>query len=225
MRYEFNPINGDSENNVDNLQHAATICAHDVPMMEGTPYTVQTGDGIKRSRVIFHFKAAAPNGLTPREIIERTKSPVWLKENPNHSIAVCKRAFDAFYLIKGFIKGTRVISEGINTVQMGNTRFAAVMVAMGHFMTQTRHGEKYVWHFPESAGIDSDLLHMPDLYDRQPSLPISFAKAAIMGHAEMLNLLKSPTHYNIQHKGRTAIIGRHAPQNQINIIDKLLYRK
>ena len=213
---------------VSNLQIAATVYAFDVPLHNERPYDVQKGDGIKgdESRIIFHFSQGDGAGNSPKEVIKRYKDETWLASNPDHPLAVCKRAFDEHAKLK---KALRLGSFPTHTgpaCRVTNTRMAAVLKAMGHKLHGWQRNDVVTtWCFDEAAATDALLYARDDLYTYLPDSSISYAKGAILGHEKMIALSKGVTTARVTHRGRVAYIGKDMPKHEIDILDKLLHRK
>jgi len=225
--FKVAPIFGDSQD-VDNLQLAAIIYAMDVPLKQQNGWTVQAGQGIKGNRVTFHFHQTDPAGYKPKQIADWYHNPEFLAKNPIHPVSVCVTAFSKwheFAMIAKREKYCGFFNGSADTVRITNTRKAAVIAAMGNPMMGIRwSGPCCIFHFPASASVD-DLLYERDVYKEIPKHNLAYAKAALLGHEEMLNLAGNVSFARVEHKGRIAIIGKDASQRGIDTLDHLLHRK
>lgn len=226
--FKVAPIFGESHD-VDNLQLAATIYALDVPLHKDNGWTVQAGQGIKGSRVTFHFSQTDPAGYKPKQIAELYQDRRFKEENPNHPISVCSRAFSKWHEFSSIAKREKPCSffnGSSDTVRITNTRKAAVIAAMGHPMMGIRwSGPCCIFHFPASASVDEAIYEREGIYKEIPTHNLAYAKAALLSHEEMLHLAGNVSFARVEHKGKIAIIGKDVVQRGIDTIDRLLHRK
>ena len=139
---------------ISNLQVAAVVYAFDVPLHPERPYDVQAGDGISGSRVMWHFVQDA-GGESPREIAKKYLNDDWHKMNPDHPLAVCKRAFDEFAKLKQYLKVGGPSPYVGPACRITNTRQAAVLLALGHKMLGwQRNALVTTWCFHEAAAAE-----------------------------------------------------------------------
>jgi hypothetical protein len=209
-----------------NTRLAATICALDVPLQEGNECSVTVGDGIQGSRVTWHFQATG-GGYSSNDIVNKWHDRRWQDENHNHPIALIRRAFGALSDLNEAILSRRGYvnhhGPGLGTPV---TRKAAILLALGHPILGWKwSGDVCFWRFAQAAAEDALLLDDPALYDRLPTAPISYARAALFGHEAMVEVARQVTGYRVQHKGRIAIVSKEIPKQQLDQIEKLLYRR
>jgi hypothetical protein len=226
-RFGVSNISGESAD-ISNLQIAATVYAFDVPLHKERPYDVQKGDGIRGngSRIIFHFNQKDGAGNSPKEIAKLYFDENWLAQNPKNPLAICRRAFDEHAKLKQMLRGGNGENYTGPACRITNTRKAAVMKALGHpLLGWVRNEVVTTWCFPQAADTDAILYDRDDLYTYLPDSAISYAKGAILGHEKMIALSKQVTTARVTHRGKTAYIGRDMPKHEIDVIDKLLYRK
>jgi hypothetical protein len=215
-----------TENHTDNARLAATIYAFDVPLDPSQPWSVISGDGIKGTRVVWHF-APRRDGNQPSEIAKRWYDGAWQAKNYDNPLTVCRRTFDEYSRMVAAIKAGRGYPSIPHArVTIHTTRIAAALVALGHQLDGW-HASDYgtAWKFHEAAANDAALLERDDLYEKLPDSPISYARGAILGHAFMVDHIKSVTTTRHEHRGRVALIGRNCPDSHILTLEKLLYRK
>lgn len=219
-------VTGETQD-VDNLQIAATIYAFDVPLHKDNPYDVQAGDGIKGTKVIWHFAQTDAAGNSPKEIAAKFFDDVWIAANPQHPLSVCKHAFDWLADLKHMMKTGKGVSMYYGpSCRITNTRKAAVMLALGHKLLGWQRNEVVTtWCFHETTAADAALYDDEKLYEKLPDAPISYAKGAILGHLAMIDASKSVQHAVVQHRGRTAIIGKDMPKQSLDTLEKILFRK
>ena len=223
-RFAVSNIAGESAD-ISNLQIAAVVYAFDVPLHKERPYDVQAGDGIKGTRVIFHFDQQA-GGNSPKEIASKYFDDVWLASNPSHPLAVCRWAFDEHAALKQMLRNGGLDQYTGPACRITNTRKAAVLKALGHkLLGWQRNAVVTTWCFHEAAAADAALYDSPDLYQKLPDEPISYARGAILGHEQMIALSKQIQTARVEHRGRVAHIGKDIPQKDQDSIEKLLFRK
>jgi len=215
-----------SSANISNLQVAAVIYAFDVPLHKSRPYDIQAGDGIKGNVVIWHFDQQDLAGNSPKQIAAKYLDDQWIALNPSNPLAVCRRAFDEFAKLKRYLNTGGIKTHTGAACRVTNTRKAAVLLALGHpLLGWQRNAQVTTWCFHEAAAADAALYDSPDLYETLPDAAISYAKGAILGHEQMVALAKQATTARVQHKGRTALIGRDIDKSKQDTIEKLLFRK
>ena len=211
---------------ISNLQVAAVIYAFDVPLHHERPYDVQTGDGIKGSRIMFHFDQSDAGGNSPKLIASRYLDDKWLASNTGSPLATCKRAFDEFAKLKQYLRVGGLSTHTGAACRITNTRKAAVLLALGHPLHGwQRNAQVTTWCFHEAAATDAAIYDDPQLYDKLPDAPISYAKGAMLGHEQMVTLSKRATTARVEHRGRVAMIGRDIEKTKQDTIEKLLFRK
>lgn len=211
---------------VSNIQLAATIVAFDVPLHPSNPFSTQAGDGLISSRVTWHFSGASPLGDTAANIGERWSNEQWIAQNPNHPLAICRATFGWMATLMDGIKSGQGFSfyHGA-AVRITNTRKAAVMAALGHRLLGWQRNDRVTtWCFHEAAASDAALFD-GDIYTNLPTAAISYAKGAILGHEMMVKAVKDIQFARVEHRGRTAIIGKDISQNKLDQLEKILYRK
>mgnify|MGYP003624707504 len=228
-RLQIQTIDGLSSD-IQSTPLASTIYAFDVKLAKENPYSTQAGDGIpgRNLRVTWHFQSE-PGGSSPKVIAQRWHDQAWLANNPDDPLTLCKKAFDAFFHMKTCIRERRGFDAFDITqpsCRVENTRIAACLVGMGHPVIGwhwTDFGA--AWHFDQTAATDAALLHDEHLIGKLPNTTISYVKGAIFGHAAMLGVVKEIQSTRIEHKGRTAIIGKHIPKAKLDSLEKILFRK
>lgn len=206
---------------------ASTIYAFDVPLHEQNPFTTSAGDGLKGTRVVWHFHQTDPAGNSPKEIHQKWNDGFWIEANPTHPLAICKNAFERNeWMVRQTKMGMPSMQETHIGLHEPNTRKAAVLNALGHPLKGYIRGDRWItWVFDEAAATDAALYDDPRLYERFPDAAISYAKAAILGHVAMITAIKNIQFARVEHRGRTALIGRDMPKDKLDQLEKLLYRK
>jgi hypothetical protein len=209
-----------------NIQLAATIFAFDVQLHPDNPFSTQAGDGLIAPRVTWHFSGASPLGDTAANIGERWANDQWIALNPKHPLAICRATFRWMATFMDAIKSGQGFSFHHGAaVRITNTRKAAVMAALGHpVMGWQRNDKVTTWCFHEAAASDAALFD-GDIYTHLPTASISYAKGAILGHEMMVKAVKDIQFARVNHKGRTAIIGKDISQKKLDQLEKILYRK
>lgn len=217
----------DAQASTDITQLAATIYALDVPLHPDNPWTTSAGDGLRKPRVVWNFDQRDPAGNAPGEIMQRWSDTKWLDANPDNPLAVCKRTFDLFFKFKRMIEtGGGPGNYHGAACDVTNTRKAAVLAALGHPLIGWRNMPVMTtWRFHQAAAADAALYDDRALYERLPGAAIAYAKAAILGHAEMVNRIKQIQFARVEHSGRVAMIGRDLGGEKLNQLEKILYRK
>jgi len=223
--FEIQAVDG-LATDIENPRLAATIVAFDVPLYPENPYSTQFGDGLVSTRVTWHFKGASPLGLTAQIIAERWHDEAWMAANPKDPLAICRSAFgwmDHFQLAMKSNSGFSYCPGAATRIT--NTRKAAVMAAIGNQVIGWQRNDRVTtWCFHEATATDAALFD-GDIYALLPTAPISYAKGAILGHEMMVKAIKDIQFARVQHKGRTAIIGKDIPQSKLDQLEKILYRK
>jgi hypothetical protein len=204
------------------LPLAATIFAHDVPLHAPQPYSVESGDGIRGKKIIFHFAGSAADSIKRKWF-----DPGYLAANPTDSVAVCLDSFSYLETLRHYCKTEIGVKRAAVQLQTATTniRIASILARLGHEPFAYHGGDFIVWCFNPSAAADLALLEDPNLYDMMPTAPIAYAKAALFSHMAMLELVNKTTHYRIRHKGREAVIGANLPKDQLAVMEKLINRK
>lgn len=214
---------------ISSLQLAATIFAMDVPLCKNNGWTVQAGDGIKGNRVTFHFTKGNNQLYSASSISDSWNDPKFIAENANHPVSVCKRAFDFLYDFTKIAKRSKpgnLFHGKTDSIKVTNTRKAAALAAMKNPMMGIRwSGPCCIFHFPMSAKVDFDLYDRETLYSELPTHALSYVKAALLSHEAMLKLSEDAEFARVNHRKKTAIIGKEVSKEKLNIIDKLLYQK
>ena len=225
-RFQVTTIDSASSE-VSNPQLAATIYAFDVPLRPENPFTTSAGDGLRAVRVIWNFHQPDPAGNAPEVIVQRWNDKVWLDRNPADPLTICRRAFENFGMLKEMIEHGRGLAYHSGPcAAVTNTRMAAVLLALGHpLLGWRRNPQVTTWCFHQAAAADAALYHDQRLYERLPDAAISYAKAAILGHEAMVAAIKDIQFARVQHKGRTAMIGRDMPADKLSKLEQILYRK
>jgi hypothetical protein len=225
-RYSLSVIDGQT-GDVDNLPCAATIYAMDVPLHPANPYSTQAGDGIKGVRVIWHFHQPDLAGNSPQKIARLFHDTVFQQRNPNDPVTVCANAFREFSTLKQMIHHGRGLQAHYGPAcRVTNTRKAAVLIALGHpLLGWIRNPQVTTWCFHEAAAADAALYDDPTLYSKLPDAPISYARGALLGHEAMVDVAKKAQFARVTHRGRSALIGKDISKEDLNTLEKLLYRK
>jgi hypothetical protein len=215
-----------TDDHTENARLAATIYAFDVPLDPVQPWSVITGDGIKGSRVVWHFRPE-PDGNQPGEIAKRWNDGAWLANNPENPLAIIREAFEIYAKMTNCIRLGRGFSHfGGMATTIHTTRIAAILAALGHPVLGWVRGDRgTAWKLHPAAAADAALIEREDLYTTLPDEAISYAKGALLGHAYMVDVIKKATTTQHMHRGRIALIGRNCPDANILTLEKLLYRK
>jgi len=212
--------------NVENIRLAATIVAFDVPLYPENPFSTQAGDGLTAPRVTWHFKGPSPYGHTASSIATRWNDEAWMAANGKDPLAICRSTFAWMDSLHHAIKTNSGFSfYGGPAIRITNTRKAAVLAALDHpIIGWQRNDMVTTWCFHEAAATDAVLFDR-NIYAELPTAAISYAKGAILGHQMMIAAIKDIQFARVQHKGRTAIIGKDISQSKLDQLEKILYRK
>jgi len=215
-----------TENHTDNARLAATIYAFDVPLDPIKGWSVITGDGIKGTRVIWHF-APRPDGNQPGEIAKKWHDARWIFENKTNALSVTRRAFDEYSKMVQITKarsGFPIVKHA--SVTIFTTRIAAVLVALGHELIGCDHTDYgTAWKFKQCAAADASLIERGDLLEKLPDAAISYARGAILGHAVMVDKIKDITDTQHIKRNRIALIGKNCPDKCVLTLEQLFNRK
>jgi len=213
-----------------NTQLAATIYAFDVPFNEANPYETATGDGISGVRVTWHFEQDSPSGNSPDAIIKRWLDDTWLAANPSHPLAQCK---SAFRWLKDMVATAKQQTAdplpnfigGDSLIVMSN-RQAACAAGVGHkFLGYSVRDGVYRWHLHRAAAADLALYEDKELHNRLPDENISYVRAALVNHDVLVGVIKHVQFFRVEHRGRSAMIGNTIPKQQLDKLERILYRK
>jgi hypothetical protein len=218
----------DSNNGTANPKLASTLYAFEVPLNPTCPYQTSAGDGINGIRVVWYFAPRKTMGRSFSQICKLWHDQNWLAANPDDALSICKKTFEYFDEMKSSINNgrSRISIYPASSVKTADTRKAAVLRALGHnYFGYSRQDDVVTWVLGQSAAADAALYDDKDLYRKLPNASISYAKGAILGHRQMIKAMKEIQFARVQHKGRTAIIGKDIPPKELEIIEKLLYRK
>jgi hypothetical protein len=215
-----------TDNHVENTRLAATIYAFDVPLDPHKELSVITGDGIKGSRVVWHFRPE-PDGNQPGEIAKRWNDGAWLANNPDNPLAIVRSAFDIYSKMAQAAKMKRGFSHfGGSAITIHTTRIAAILAALGHPVLGWVLSDRGVaWKLHQAAATDAALLQRADLLDVLPDSAISYARGAVLGHAVMVHRIKKVTDTQHIHRNRVALIGKNCPDKCVLTLEQLFYRK
>lgn len=225
QKFGFSTVDGIGAD-TQNTRLAATICAMDIPLRDGNECSVTVGDGVQGSRVTWHFEPSS-GSISAKDIIAKWHDAKWLDENPSHPVAVIRRAFSIMSdLNRATIERRQFTTYNGPAVSTPSTRKAAILSAMGHPILGWRWmGDVCFWRLHEAAAAAAAMLDDPTLYERLPTDPISYARAALFGHEAMVEVARKVTGYRVEHKGRIAIVSKELPKSQLDQIEKILYRR
>lgn len=211
---------------VANPKLASTIYAFDVPLHESLPFATSAGDGINGVRVVWNFCQKDRAGNNPVAIAKLWHDQNWLAANPKDPLAICKKAFEEYDRLKAEIQNGRGSMANGSGVKTTDTRKTAVLIALGHkLLGWRRDGDVVTWLLHQASAADAALYDDRDLYRKLPSEPISYAKGAILGHKQMVKAIKEVQYARVVHGNRVATIGKDISKKDLEIIERLLYRK
>lgn len=221
----FETLDGETSN----AKIAAAAIALDVPLMADNPWTVAAGEGIKGTRVIWHFKGKSPDGNSIADVTNAWKNDAWIDKNPNHEITRIKIAFDALSKLADTAKGSSRHFDLImprDTISNASTAMAATLIALGHPCRGYSRGNGCLfWHFDRAAASDMALWSDRDLHVKLPGAMISYVKCALLNWKILLTECTAPQYIAVQHGTRTAFVGKGADAKTQETLEKLLFRK
>jgi hypothetical protein len=233
MNKPFTGVRGDSVahimQEVTDPKLAAAIISIDVPLHPAAPMRVIVGDGIRAQKIIWQFCGASPTGNTAEVVMKAWFDEAWMLKNPEHTLTRIKRAFTVMWQMAEHAKGGAEYVSRVNsgdTISTAGTPIAATLVALGHpCLGYNEHAGSTWWHFNRAAAVDLDLWMDKEIHMKLPTADLSYIKAALLNWKQLLTDIKTATHTAVQHKGRTAYIGKDDDQKTILTLEKLLYRK
>jgi hypothetical protein len=214
-----------------NTRAAAALYALDVPLDLQRTLTSIAGDGIKGLQITWHFGEASPNGDSSAKMIKAWDDQEWARNNPDCPLVNIKAAFLAYAEIARSIKeGTLECRPAdVPFLETVDTKMAACMVKLGHPISGVAYRDgKYRFRFNQCAGADFAVWNSVDsARTKHPDTLLHALWCAFDCHQRMVDFIKrdGPQFAAVKHRGRTALIGKDMEQEQINQLEKLLYRR
>jgi hypothetical protein len=215
-----------------NTRAAAALIAYDVPLDVSRTLTTISGDGITGTKVTWHLAEKNARGESSLEILKVWDDQEYAKANPDCPIVRMKAAFVRYAeLVRDIQQGTiHLFAPSVPFIETHHTQTAAAMEQLGHPIIGVAYGTSgYKFRFSQSAAADFALWTLPpgELERRLPDALISYLWCAFDNHRVMVDFIKDkgPQFAAVQHRGRTAYVGADMSKDQINQLDRLLYRK
>ena len=205
-----------------NSRLAAYLLTLGILPRQGNPYTIQAGDGLAGRRVTWHFSDIAPDGTKTTQAIGH-----WIKRTDS-SMELVKQAFAEFDRLKqcavddpSLVADCKVAA----TCSTPDSRMAAGIATIGHRMLgKTRHGDTFRWHFPQSAGTDMAAWDGYATAHELPDTDLCIIRATMENHRSLVEWTKKIQYARVTHKGRAALIGADSTTEEIEKIEKILFR-
>ena len=214
-----------------NTRAAAALYALDVPLDLQRTLTSIAGDGIKGLQITWHFGEVSPNGDSSAKMLKAWDDQEWARNNPDCPLVNIKAAFLAYAEIARSIKeGTlECRPAAVPFLETVDAKMAACMVKLGHPISGVAYRDgKYHFRFNQCAGADFAVWNSVDsARTKHPDTLLHALWCAFDCHQRMVDFIKrdGPQFAAVKHRGRTALIGKDMEQEQINQLEKLLYRR
>jgi hypothetical protein len=214
-----------------NTRAAAALYALDVPLDTARTLTSMAGDGVNGVRITWHFAEFSPKGESSARMIKAWDDREHARQNPDCPLVNIKQAFLIYAEIARSIKeGTIECSVApVPFLETEDAKMAAAMVKLGHPIAGVAYRDgRYRFRFSQAAGVDFALWTTIDpTRTKHPDTLLHALWCAFDCHHRMVDFIKrdGPQFATVQHRGRTALIGRDMQQQEIDQLEKLLYRK
>jgi hypothetical protein len=214
-----------------NTRAAAALYALDVPLDLQRTLTSIAGDGINGLKITWHFGEVSPNGDSSAKMLKAWDDQEWARNNPDCPLVNIKAAFLAYAEITRSIKDGTIECRPATVpfLETVDTKMAACMVKLGHPISSVAYRDgKYRFRFNQCAGADFAVWNSVDsARTKHPDTLLHALWCAFDCHQRMVDFIKreGPHFAAVKHRGRTALIGKDMEQEQINQLEKLLYRR
>lgn len=214
-----------------NTRAAAALYALDVPLDLARTLTTMAGDGINGVRITWHFAEESPTGNSSAKMLKAWDDLEYAKVNPDCPLVNIKAAFIAHAEIVRSIKDSSIEcrAAAVPFLETPDTRTVAAMVKLGHPISGITYRDgQYRFRFNQGAGADLSVWNSIDpTRTKHPDTLLHALWCAFDCHQRMVDFIKrdGPQFAAIKHRGRTALIGKDMEQQQINQLEKLLYRR
>lgn len=215
-----------------NTRAAAALYALDVPLNESRTFTSIAGHGIDGVRVTWHFQEFSPRWGAAAAMLKAWDDQQHAADHPDCPLVNIKAAFLRYSEIVRQIKdGTmQCKAPPAERCSTRSSKQAAAMERLGHPIVGVTFSDGGYWfHFPQAAASDFSLWELPsgELEKRLPDSLISYLWCAFYNHEVMVDFIKQSgaQFAAVAHRGRVAYIGKDSDQNQINQLERLLYRR
>lgn len=215
-----------------NTRCAAAIYAMDVPIDAGKTLTSAAGHGIKGTCIVWHFAESNHRGESSAAMIKAWDNQEYAKENPKCPLVNIKAAFVRHAELVNLIQAGALECKfaAAPFCETRCTKTAAAMERLGHSIEGIAYRDgRYYFRFHQSAASDFALWNLPagELEKKLPDALISYLWCAFDNHRVMVDYIKKhgAQYAAVQHRDRTAYVGRDDSPEQINQLEKLLYRR
>ena len=214
-----------------NTRAAAALYALDVPLDLARTLTTMAGDGINGVRITWHFAEQSPSGNSSAKMIKAWDDREYAKANPDCPLVNIKAAFIAHGEIVRSIKDGLIECKAaaVPFLETPDTRTVAAMAKLGHPISGIAYRDgQYRFRFNQCAGADLAVWNSIDpTRTKHPDTILHALWCAFDCHQRMVDFIKrdGPQFAAVKHRGRTALIGKDMEQDQINQLEKLLYRR
>lgn len=214
-----------------NTRAAAALYALDVPLDMARTLSSMAGDGINGIRITWHFAEASPSGDSSAKMIKAWDDREWAKANPECPLVNIKAAFLGHAEIIRSIKDGSIEcrAAAVPFLETPDTRTVAAMVRLGHPISGVAYRDgQYRFRFNQCAGADLAVWNSIDpTRTKHPDTLLHALWCAFDCHKRMVDFIKreGPQFAAVKHRGRTALIGKDMEQEQINQLERLLYRR
>lgn len=214
-----------------NTRAAAALYALDVPLDTHRTLTSMAGDGINGVRITWHFSESGPSGESPALMLKAWDDREYAKANPDCPLVNIKAAFVArAEIVRSIKEGTiECRAASVPFLETVDTRMVAAMVRLGHPISGIAYRDgQYRFRFNQCAGADFAIWNTIDpTSTKHPDTLLHSLWCAFDCHKRMVDFIKrdGPHFAAVKHRGRTALIGKDMEQEQMNQLEKLLYRR
>lgn len=214
-----------------NTRAAAALYALDVPLDMARTLSSMAGDGINGIRITWHFAEASPSGDSSAKMIKAWDDREWARMNPECPLVNIKAAFLGHAEIIRSIKDGSIEcrAAAVPFLETPDTRTVAAMVRLGHPISGIAYRDgQYRFRFNQCAGADFAVWNSIDpSRTKHPDTLLHALWCAFDCHKRMVDFIKreGPQFAAVKHRGRTALIGKDMEQEQINQLERLLYRR
>jgi hypothetical protein len=214
-----------------NTRAAAALYALDVPLDLQRTLTSIAGDGINGVRITWHFAESSPSGNSSSKMLKAWDDQEWAKANPDCPLVNIKAAFIGYAEIIRSIQEETIECKAaaVPFLETADSRMVACMVKLGHPICGIAYRDgQYRFRFNQCAGADFAVWNTIDpARTNHPDTLLHALWCAFDCHKRMVDFIKQsgPQFAAVKHRGRTALIGKDMEQEQINQLEKLLYRR
>lgn len=215
-----------------NTRAAASLVALDMPLDKHRTLTTMAGDGIQGLRVTWHFKSANQFGQSSDLMVKAWDDRDYHSRNPDCPLVRIKAAFIRSDELTRRAKDRTLECKPTTGpfIETPHIQTAAAMEQLGHAITGIAFRDgKYWFRFSQASASDFALWTLPpgELEKRLPEALIAYLWCSFDNHRVMVDFIKNvgPQFAAVQHRGRTAMIGKDMSKDEIDKLERLLTRR